>query len=150
MTRSVQIYAKSAFSAWLKDYGPSSSEGRDGIDIQDIDFVIFCYLTGDLMTVEAKEKGGSVPMAQADTQNILRQLLARSSGAMVNTKRGIRPIRYHGHHLIQFQNSTPDDGWIRLDGKDVTREQLIMFLNFYRPLKRTLMPGADMNTSRVY
>lgn len=135
MTRGIQIYAKSAFSAWLKKYGPTSEEDGDAIDIEDIDFVIFNYLTGDLMTIEVKERGGTVRMAQADTHNILRQLLMLSSGATVHTKRGIRPIKYHGHHLIQFQNSTPDDGWIKLDGKTITKEQLLIFLNFGKPLK---------------
>lgn len=138
MTRGIQVYSKSAFSAWLKDYGPSSAEDKDGIDIQDIDFVIFSYLTGDLMTIEAKERGGKVRMAQGDTQNILRQLLMLSSGATVHTKRGLRAIKYHGHHLIQFQNSTPDNGWTKLDGKYVTKDQLVTFLNFGRPLRRTL------------
>lgn len=136
MTRGIQIYAKSAFSAWLKKHGPSSREDEDAIDIQDIDFVLFNYLTGDLMTIEAKERKGIVRMPQADTQNVLRQLLMLSSGATVQTRKGLRQIKYHGHHLIQFQNSNPDDGWIKIDGKTVTKKELITFLNFGRPLKR--------------
>lgn len=138
MTRPVVIYSKSAFSEWIRKYGPSSKETEDAIDIEDVDFVIFNYLTGDLRTIEAKERSGKVRMPQEDTHNVLRQLLMLSSGATVNTKRGLRAIKYHGHHLIQFQNSTPDDGWIKLDGKYVSKEELVRFLNFGRPLRRTL------------
>lgn len=60
MTRPVHIYSKSAFSKWIRKYGPSSKEDEDAIDIEDVDFVIFNYLTGELMTVEAKEQGGKV------------------------------------------------------------------------------------------
>lgn len=130
------IYSKSAFSEWIRKYGPSSLEMEDAVDIEDVDFVIFSYLTGDLMTIEAKERSGKIRMAQEDTHNILRQLLMLSSGATVDTKRGIRPIKYHGHHLIQFENSTPDNGWTKLDGKYVTKDQLLTFLNFGRLLKR--------------
>lgn len=136
MTRPVVIYSKSAFSEWIRKYGPSSKETEDAIDVEDVDFIIFNYLTGNLMTIEAKERSGRVRMAQEDTHNVLRQLLMLSSGATVHTKRGIRPIKYQGHHLIQFENSTPDDGWAKLDGKYVTKDQMVTFLNFGRPLKR--------------
>jgi hypothetical protein len=136
MTRGVQIYSKSEFSEWIRKYGPSSEETEDAVDIQDIDFVVFSYLTGDLMTIEAKERNGKVKGAQLDTQNVLRQLLMYASeSSTVNTKRGIRPIKYHGHHLIQFQNTTPDNGLTKIDGNLVTREDLIKFINFGRELK---------------
>ena len=134
MSKQPIIYSKSAFSKWLYEEVWPWLEGTT--DIEDIDFVIFNYITGDLMTLETKERKGTMSSAQRDTQNVLRQLLMLRSGATIHTKRGVRPIKYHGHHLLQFQYSTPDDGWVMLDSKYVTREQLITFLNFGRPLKR--------------
>lgn len=112
-------------------------------DIEDIDFVIFNYITGDIMTLEAKERYGRVGDAQKDTHSTLYQLIMLSSNATVQTKRGVRPIKYHGHHLIQFQNTTPEDGRIKLNGKHVTKEQLRTFLNFGRPPRRTLQKGIN-------
>lgn len=136
MTRQPQYFSKTAFSEWLHNHGPSSVEMEDAVDIQDIDFVIFSYLTGELMTIEAKERNGQVRGAQKDTQNILRQLLILGSCGTVNTKRGVRPIKYSGHHLIQFQNTTPDDGWVKLNGKLIERDDLLNFLNFGRVIRR--------------
>jgi len=130
MSKPILVYSKSAFSKWLYEEVWPWLEGTT--DIEDIDFVIFNYMTGDLMTLETKERKGVMGSAQRDTHNVLRQLLMLSSGATVHTKRGVRPIKYHGHHLLQFQNSTPDDGWVKLDGKYITKEQLITFLCFGR------------------
>ena len=141
MTRDIQICSKSEFSGWLKNYGPQADEDLDGVDIQDIDYVVFAYLAGDLMTVEAKERNGYIRKPQRDTQNIIRQLLMLgATNSTVETIRGTRPIKYHGHHLIQFQKTTPDNGWVKLDGKIVTRDQLVKFLNFGREIKENHAP----------
>jgi len=60
MTKGVQHYAKSNFSAWIKEHGPSSDKDKDAIDVQDVDYVLHNYLTGDLMTLETKECDYSV------------------------------------------------------------------------------------------
>lgn len=128
MSRPPVYYSKSDFSQWLYEQMVPVFDGNT--DVQDIDFVIFNYLTGDLMTIEAKERNGRSLDAQKDTQNVLRQLLMLGSEGTVNTKRGVRAVKYHGHHLVQFENSTPDNGRVRLDGTLVGREQFMKFLNF--------------------
>jgi hypothetical protein len=37
---------------------------------------------------------------------------------------------FKGFHLVQFENTSPDDGKIFLDRKEITKEQLIKFLQF--------------------
>jgi len=37
---------------------------------------------------------------------------------------------YHGFHLLQFEKTSPDDGKIYLDKKEITKKQLIDFLCF--------------------
>jgi hypothetical protein len=130
MTKPTLIYAKTAFSEWIRRNGPPSTE----VDVEDVDFVLFSYLTGDFLTLETKERGGYMSTAQKDTAKVISQFLRLSSGATIDTKRGLRPIKYHGHHLVQFQNTTPDDGWIRLDGKTITKQDFLLFLNFGRAL----------------
>lgn len=136
VVREVQVYSKTEFSEWIRDNGPSSLDSRDAVDIEDIDFVLFSYLTGEIMTLEVKERGALPRMAQKDTQNVLRQLLQLSSPATVQTIRGVRKINYRGHHLIQLQNTTPDNGWVKLDGRKVSRNELLLFINFDREIKR--------------
>lgn len=37
---------------------------------------------------------------------------------------------YRGFHILVFENTTPDDGWIYLDGRHIVRRELISFLQF--------------------
>jgi hypothetical protein len=37
---------------------------------------------------------------------------------------------YCGFHLIQFEKTSPEDGRIYLDHKEITKDQLISFLRF--------------------
>lgn len=144
MTREVQVYSKTPFSEWIRIYGPDSSEDEDAIDIEDIDYVVFNYLTGDLMTLEEKQNGAGVSKAQADTHHVVSQLLAIASGDIVGTRRGPRRITYHGHHLIQFENTGPEDGLIKIDGKIVNKEELVRFVNFGKPLKKNQVEPWDI------
>jgi len=131
MVKPILVYSKSAFSEWLYTKVWPWFDGNT--DIQDIDFVVFNYITGDIMTLESKERNGHLSSAQRDTHNILRQLLMfGAANSTIDTKRGLRPIHYRGHHVIVFQNTTPDDGWVRVDGTIVSRDEFIQFLNFGR------------------
>ena len=38
-------------------------------------------------------------------------------------------IDYRGYHLIQFEHETPDDGKTLLNGKDISKDDLIKFLS---------------------
>ena len=40
---------------------------------------------------------------------------------------------YYGFHLIQFENTNPEDGKTFLDNKEITKEELISFLSFNIP-----------------
>jgi len=144
MTTGVRVYSKTPFSEWVRLYGPSSEEWGDAIDIEDVDYIVFNYLTGDLMTLEEKQQNKGVSRAQGDTHHVLSQLLSLSSGSVVDTLRGSRKITYHGHHLIQFENTGPEDGAIRLDGKHVTRDELIQFINFGKCLRRYEIEPGNM------
>ena len=41
--------------------------------------------------------------------------------------------RYRGFHILIFENTTPDDGQIFLDGKFISRDDLVSFLIFNKP-----------------
>lgn len=144
MTKGVEVYSKTPFSEWIRIYGPDSKAETDSIDIEDVDYVVFNYLTGDLMTLEEKQKGAWVSEAQGDTHHVISQMLAIASGSVVNTLRGARKITYHGHHVIQFENTGPEDGLIKIDGKIVSKEALVRFVNFGKPLKKHQIEPWDI------
>ena len=37
---------------------------------------------------------------------------------------------YRGFHVLTFENSSPDDGKIYLDGPEITKQELLNFLRF--------------------
>ena len=68
------------------------------------------------MTLETKEYSGKPSTAQRDTQSVIDRLLRLGANpGMVKNNRG-KKINYHGHYLVQFENTTPDDGWVKVDG----------------------------------
>jgi hypothetical protein len=142
MTKPVRVYSKTPFSQWVRIYGPDSEANTDAIDIEDIDYIVFGYLTGDLMTLEEKQNGATSSDAQGDTHHVVTQMLRLASGKVVDTQRGPRAITYRGHHLIQFDKTGPEDGGIRVDGKAVTKEELARFINFGKPLTNHRTPSS--------
>lgn len=42
---------------------------------------------------------------------------------------------YYGINLLQFENTSPEDGKIYLDKKEATKQELIQFLQFKKQLK---------------
>jgi hypothetical protein len=99
------------------------------VSITDLDFVIFHYRRGWFMTIEAKQFGARPSKSQQEIFDIISEFLTRVSGMIVTTMRGDRPIEYRGHHLVQFEKTTPDDSqWIRVDGVQITRNEWIVFL----------------------
>ena len=109
------------FSNWLRDTGISAS-------CHDIDYVWHNYRENWFMTLEEKTHNGTQTLSQKDTQGIVFQFLRSASPRKCLTIHGAQTVEYRGHHVIIFENTTPDNGSIRLDGKDITKEALINFL----------------------
>jgi len=86
--------------------------------------------------------------AQADTHGIVHQALEEACNRRRVTFRCVYPnrpkqISYYGYHLIEFEKTTPDDGKVWVDGRRVSREELIRFLRFEETTERyrtTVLP----------
>jgi hypothetical protein len=113
------------FSRWLREYGPDSQRG--GLDVQNLDYVLFNYKDGSIGLLEEKQYWGKQSAAQADTHGIVAQLIedACKRGVKVKTRRGWRPMRWSGYHLLRFSAAGPADSTgIEWDGVQITAEEL--------------------------
>lgn len=111
-----------------------------GFYATNIDFVWMNYLGNDIMLVEEKRHGGKIKSIQKEAFDIVDCALrfACDSGCLFprlrdergRQKRCEREMNYHGFHTLIFQNTNPEDGWMRLDGKFITISKLLKFLRF--------------------
>jgi phage terminase Nu1 subunit (DNA packaging protein) len=88
-----------------------------------------------LMLLEEKQHMTEIKPAQEAAEYIVHQCLQfalNDSGLTLNSLRKPIPpkITYCGWHLIQFENTNPDDGRIYIDRIPVTKGQFIKFLQF--------------------
>lgn len=128
MTKGRVFSNEPAFNAWVR---LNLRDAQSGLAVSDLDLVLFRWDLGRLALAEVKTRGGTVPFAQADLLHVLDQLLAAGAAAgPVETARGRRPIEYHGLHVVRMEGLDPDhSAWVELDGKRVTRDQLVDALN---------------------
>lgn len=113
------------FGLWIRN---QPVLGSVNFDCQNLDYIWFAYRDGWLITIEEKRYNGKSSLAQNDTHNLIKQMLEFASGQEYQTLRGKRSIHYKGHYLIQFENTNPEDGWIKINGEIVTKNELTLFL----------------------
>jgi hypothetical protein len=114
---------------------PEIDSKRYRLDCEDMDYVWFDYQHGNLMLLEEKQYDASPTSAQLGTFGVIDQALRHAftdPSFRVVRQFANRPqqISYYGYHLIQFEHTSPDDGVVRIDGRAVSRRQLIRFLRF--------------------
>lgn len=120
------------FNAWCR---MSLRDAQHGLCLSDLDLCAFRWDSGRLGLFEVKARGAQVSFAQADLLSVLDALLrlGADTGKPIRTARGERVIEYHGLHVVRMEGLDPDlSAWIELDGKRVTREELIATLNLER------------------
>jgi hypothetical protein len=108
------------FGLWLREQ-PEIDSGLGFVAIN-IDYVWQNYRTGDWMIIEEKRYGRQPKFYQ---ERILDML----------NKCGGHDPRFHGTHILVFENTNPEDGNIFLDGKQITKTELLMFLSFKKDLR---------------
>jgi len=103
------------FGLWLRN--------QPGIDsilgyvTTNIDFFWKNYKTGQFMLLEEKRY-------MSEPKTYQHQIFEQLNNAFKNDP------NYHGFHLLQFENTSPKDGNIFLDHKEITEKQLTDFLQF--------------------
>lgn len=103
------------FGLWLRQQNEIDS--ALGFLATNIDYMWCNYKTGAWMLIEEKRHGKLVRPWQ-------RQLFKKLHEACKNAK------DYKGFHLLAFENTSPEDGKIFLDRKEITKADLIKFLRF--------------------
>lgn len=127
------VERSTTFSLWLRDLPyPYTSQNFSN---QNLDYIWHNYREHWFITIEEKTRGGSDPdnpsaMAQRDTHGIVEQMLKHADGSKVQTLfRGQRAMRYRGHYLVVFQNTSPDDSaWVTINDLFVTRSEFMDWL----------------------
>jgi hypothetical protein len=103
------------FGIWLRQQEPIDS--KKGYVATNIDYLWRNYKTGKWMLIEEKRYGTQVKFPQSELLKILDKVSQNDS-------------MYKGLFVIVFENTSPDDGKIWIDGKEVTKEDLLKFLQF--------------------
>ena len=113
-TRKSYFQKGSPFSEWLREQPEIDS--KLGYVTTDIDYVWRDYNTGLFLLIEEKCRMGEPDYPQMETFRILNK--------------SIESDNYRGIHLVQFENTSPDDGAVFLDRKEITKQELLDFLRF--------------------
>lgn len=128
MTRqAIHTDTMTPYSLWLRQLArPLDSSVFSN---HNLDYVWHNYRENWLLLMEEKRFGATCTPSQRDTHGVVDQMLSYASGMTVNTLRGRRMVEYRGYYLVQFSATTPDDSeWIRINGTNCTRSDLIGLL----------------------
>lgn len=108
------------FGKWLRTNDQLDSS--NGYVATDVDYVWNDYKSNRFMLIEEKCNKATSSFPQSQTFKMLDEAIKGKEG-------------YHGFHLLQFDNTSPTDGEIYLDGRQVTEGQLVKFFQFELPEK---------------
>jgi hypothetical protein len=102
------------FGLWLREQKELDSK-EEGFRATNLDYIWNNYKTGLWMLLEEKRHGGAVKFPQSAMFQLIDKACHGAEG-------------YCGLHIIRFENTSPEDGRIYLDGVEVSRRRLLDFL----------------------
>lgn len=109
-------------SNFIRNNCPDSSTG---FSCSDLDFILMNFETKDIMLIEEKLRGATPSYNQHKILEKINHWI--KLGVLMDVDAG---WKFHGTHLLQFEKEDVGDGWIKIDKKLVTIEQLKKFLSF--------------------
>lgn len=115
MTKQRNDSHSTEFGIWLRNQPEIDS--KLGFLASNIDYCWTNYKTGDWMFIEEKRYNAGVKYWQHKLFALIHKACQRDQ-------------KYKGFHLIVFENTSPDDGKIFLNKKEITKDELIKFLMF--------------------
>lgn len=118
MSTFVHEERRTDFGRWMSKNLRSSSTG---LCFGDIDYIVWDYKTKDLCIIEEKTGESTMNLWQKFLLNTLDKMLIQHSEEY--------GINYHGYHLIQLENTDPDNGLTKLNGKFIEAKELVNRLN---------------------
>ena len=116
MTQQRRDEHSTQFGNWLRTQYQREI-GSQNFSAQNLDYIWHNYREGWFILIEEKRYKRMQDNSQKDTHGILSQLLSIASGSKVFTMRGQKGVEYRGYYLIVFENTTPDDGWMNINGQ---------------------------------
>lgn len=152
MTRQRNDDKSTEFGLWLRQQ-PELDSRRFGFDAENLDYIWHDYVNGRLMLIEEKRHGAQLSFAQRDTHSIIDQAMSFAcEWGVFDRLKSDRPreIRYYGYHVIRFEHTSPEDGWVEIDGERTTADDLKRFLRFEGvSARRVVVPAQGTNTLRT-
>jgi len=115
MTQKRRDDKSTEFGLWLREQ--SEIDSKYGYVATNIDYVWRNYKTGQWIFIEEKRYNAQPKFYQQEIFDLLDWC-------------GKHHPKFNGFHTIIFENTSPDDGKIYLDGTEITKHQLIGFLRF--------------------
>ena len=107
------------FSDWLRTQDKIKS--NLGYSVTDIDYFWHDFNKGLFLFIEVKCHIGTLSWSQQKLYGLLHEALKNTDG-------------FRGVHLVELEKERPDDGGsIYLNGKEITKDELLMFLKFDHP-----------------
>jgi len=103
------------FGLWLRDQPEIDS--RLGYIATNIDYMWQNYKTGQWMLIEEKRYNSRIKRWQKQLFYLLAQCAKHHP-------------KFNGFHFIRFEKTSPEDGKIYLDGKEINKTELVSFLRF--------------------
>ena len=115
MTRKRNDSHSTEFGLWLREQ--PAIDSRIGYITSNIDYVWHNFKTGEWMLIEEKRYCAKVGFPQS----VLFKLVHHACKWQE---------KYRGFHLLVFEKTSPEDGKVWLDKKEISKGELIKFLSF--------------------
>jgi hypothetical protein len=115
MTRQRNDIHSTEFGLWLRNQPEIDS--ANGYVATNIDYLWASYISNEWMLIEEKRYNKQPSFAQKKLFEVINN--------------ACKPDKdYRGFHYLVFENTSPEDGRIFLDGKEINKLDLISFLEF--------------------
>jgi hypothetical protein len=115
MTQQRRDNHSTEFGLWLRQQ--KEIDSGLGFIATNIDYLWRNYKTGAWMLIEEKRYGAFVKPYQENMFKIIDAACKADPN-------------YKGFHIVKFINTSPEDGKIILDGTEISKQQLLAFLQF--------------------
>ena len=115
MTQKRRDEHSTEFGLWLREQ--EEIDSSLGFVATNIDYVWRNYKTGDWMIIEEKRYGHKPKFYQLEIFKLLNWCCKHHP-------------KFHGMHVLVFENTNPDDGKIFWDGEQISRSKLLKILRF--------------------
>ena len=115
MTKQRNDSHSTEFGIWLRQQ--KEIDSKLGYLATNIDYFWTNYNNGLWMFIEEKRYGKKPRLWQHEIFSYLHEICKVDNN-------------YRGFHLIVFENTSPEDGKIYLDNKEITKDELLNFLQF--------------------